>query len=186
MAVAVSSELPIHRLDIDVYGQMVRSGALEGQPVELLEGLLVEMSPQDIEHATIVRRLTRHLATAEAWLAVQLPLELASDSVPEPDLALVVEPSLDHHPRSALLVVEVSVSSHRIDRGVKAALYAKAEIPTYWLIDVPGRAVEVRTDPGPEGYRGRDVYRPGSSVPAPAQGVEPLDVDWLLEGIRVP
>jgi Uma2 family endonuclease len=179
------SLLPIHRLDVETYGRMVDSGALEGEPVELLEGLLVEvMSPQGAEHATVIRRLTRHLAAAEAWLQVQLPLEVPPDSVPEPDLALVEgEPAPGRHPRTALLVVEVSISSPQIGRGVKAELYARAGVPTYWLVDVLGKAVEVRTDPGPDGYRGREVYRLGKTVPSPAAGVIALDVSALLHSL---
>lgn len=178
--------LPIHRLDVETYNQMVSSGALEGEPVELLEGLLVEvMSPQSTEHAMVIGRLTRHLARARAWLRVQLPLEVPPDSEPEPDLALVeAEPSPESHPQTALLVVEVSFSSPQIDRGIKSELYAKAGVPTYWLVDVLGKAVEVRTDPGPEGYRRLDVYEPGTTVPSPDEGVADLDVGALLEGLR--
>ena len=90
MAAATAPSLPIHRLDVDAYDQMVASGALEGEPVELLEGLLVEvMSPQSPAHAAAIERLTRHLGAARARLRVQLPLALPPDSEPEPDLALV-------------------------------------------------------------------------------------------------
>ena len=114
----------------------------------------------------------------------RLPLEVPPDSVPEPDLALIEsEPSPDRHPRTALLVVEVAVSSHAIDRTVKAGLYARASVPIYWLVDVPGRAVEVRTDPGPSGYRACETYAVGALVPSPAPGVADLDVAWLLERV---
>lgn len=164
---------------------MVSLGALEGEPVELLEGLLVEvMSPQSAAHATVIERLTRHLVPAGARLRVQLPLEVPPDSEPEPDLALVEgEPSPVRHPRTALLVVEVSFSSPQIDRGVKAELYARAAVPTYWLIDVLGKAVEVRSDPGPAGYGRCEVYKAGDRVPSPAEGVAELDVGALLEDL---
>ena len=165
---------------------MVDSGALEGEPVELLEGLLVEvMSSQSTQHATVIARLTRHLAVADAWLHVQLPLEVPPDSVPEPDLALIEGEQLPgYHPRTALLVVEVSLSSPRIDRGIKAELYARARVPTYWLVDLIGKAVEVRTDPGPQGYRGCEIYGLGKIVPSPAPGVADLEVAPLLAGLR--
>jgi Uma2 family endonuclease len=180
------SALPIHRLDVETYGRMVDSGALEGEPVELLEGLLVEvMSPQSAEHAMVIERLTRHLGPAQAWLRVQLPLEVPPDSVPEPDLALVEgEPVPGRHPRTVLLAVEVSFSSPRIDRGIKAELYARAGVPTYWLVDVLGEAVEVRSDPGPGGYRGCVLYALGTTVPSPAPGVADLDVTSLLGDVK--
>jgi Uma2 family endonuclease len=181
MATQAATPLPLHRFDVETYGRMVATGALDGEPFELLEGWLVDMSPQNPDHAAAITRLTRHLARAQAWLHVQLPLEIPPDSVPEPDLALVeAEPSPGQHPRSALLVVEVAVSSHAVDRGVKAGLYAQAGVPTYWLVDVPGRAVEVRTDPGPDGYRACEVYRVGGFVPSPASGIDGLDVGWLF------
>jgi Uma2 family endonuclease len=174
----------IHRLDVGTYERMVATGLLEGLPIELLGGLLVEVSPQGEKHAEAIRRLTRHLAPARAWLDVQLPLEAEWDSVPEPDLALTERQNPPgRHPRTALLVVEVAVTSHEQDRGEKAYLYAGAPIPTYWLVDIPGKGVEVRTDPGPEGYRRCEVYQAGDRVPSPAEGVAELDVGWLLEGL---
>jgi Uma2 family endonuclease len=174
---------PIHRLDTDTYNRMVATGALEGEPVELLDGLLVEMSPQGESHVIVIMRLTRHFRTAEAWLMVQLPLEAKPSSEPEPDLALVHEKAPWHHPREALLTVEVAVSSHEQDRGKKAHIYARKGVPTYWLVDVPGRTVEVRSDPRPEGYRRCEIYGIEATVPSPAEGVADLDVSELLEGI---
>jgi Uma2 family endonuclease len=174
----------IHRLDVGTYERMVATGELEGLRIELLEGLLVEVSPQSEEHATVIERLTSHLAHAQARLRVQLPLEAEWDSVPEPDLALVEGRNPPHrHPRAALLAVEVAVSSHKKDRETKGNMYAWASIPTYWLVDVPGKAVEVRTDPGPEGYGRCEIYKPGDRVPSPAEGVADLDVAALLEGL---
>ncbi|HST54971.1 MAG TPA: Uma2 family endonuclease [Solirubrobacteraceae bacterium] len=160
---------------------MVESGALHDEPVELLDGLLVHMSPQGIGHAEVIERLTRHLAVAQAWLRVQLPLEIPPTSMPEPDLALVDRRPPGHHPNTALLAVEVAVTSQSLDRGVKSGLYAAADIPSYWLVDVPARAIELRTDPGLEGYRSLRVYTLGESIPSPAPGVADLDVSWLFK-----
>jgi Uma2 family endonuclease len=173
----------IHRLDTETYNRMVATGVLEGEPIELLEGLLVEMSPQGYGHHVAIMRLTRHLAVARAWLSVQGPLEIRPRSEPEPDLMLTEgEPSLEHHPRAAVLSVEVAVTSHKKDSGKKAEEYARAGVPTYWLVDVPGRAVEVRSDPGPKGYRRCEIYGVGTRVPSPAEGVPDLDVASLFDG----
>jgi Uma2 family endonuclease len=187
VATQVVSELPIHRIDVDAYNNMVELGALEGQSVELLEGLLVDkMSPQSPGHAVVIKRLADRLGDARASLAIQLPLEVRPDSVPEPDLALMLEERLpDRHPRSALLVVEVAVNSHGVDRGAKAELYASAGVPTYWVVDVPGRAIEVRAEPGPDGYGRCEVFREGDAVPSPVVGVGDLDVGTLLAGVGV-
>lgn len=185
MASQTALSLPIHRFDAGTYNDMVASGALADEAVELVEGLLVDMmSPHSPGHATVIRRLARHLAGAHGWLQVQLPLEVPPDSVPEPDLAVVAEePPPGRHPRTAVLVVEVAVTSHGVDRDVKTGLYARAGVPVYWLIDVPGEAVEVRTDPGSDGYRRCEVYGLDAAVPSPVAGVADLDVRSLLEGV---
>jgi hypothetical protein len=150
MATVAAPALTIHRLDVGTYDQMVASGALEGEPVELLEGLLVEvMSPQSPAHAAVIEE----------------------------------QPPPGEHPRTALLVVEVPLSSPQVDRGVKAGLYARAGVPTYWIVDVLGKSVEVRTDPGAEGYGRCEVYKAGDRVPSPAEGVPDLDVGALLNGL---
>lgn len=132
----------------------------------------------------MIRRLTRYMAAARAWLGVQLPLEAGWGALPEPDLVLIENPPpCGRHPRTGLLAVEVAVTSHKEDRGEKADLYAGAPIPTYWLIDVPGRAVEVRTDPGAKGYGHCEVYGAGDTVPSPADGIPDLDVAWLFDGL---
>jgi len=166
---------------VGTYEPMVATGALEGLPIELLEGLLVEASPQGEEHAAKIVYLTRHLVTAHASLRVQLPLETEWGGVPEPDLALVDASHPRHrHPRTALLAVEVAVSSHKKDRETKASMYAWAPVPTYWLVDVPAKSVEVRTEPGPDGYGRCAVYGAGTKVPSPAEGVADLDVTALF------
>jgi len=84
-AVAISTALPIHRLDAEQYGQVVASGALDDQRVELIDGVLVDMSPHSPQHSGIIQRMTEHLSGAAAGLRVQLPLQVAADSIPEPD-----------------------------------------------------------------------------------------------------
>jgi Uma2 family endonuclease len=178
---------PIHRIDVETYNRMVLTGALEGLHIELLDGLLVEMSPISPGHTVVVTRLMRHFALAPRWWTqVQSPVEIQPRSEPEPDLLVAAhEPPPGQHLRGALLAVEVTVSSHRADRGRKAALYSGAGIPTYWLVDVPGRAIELRTAPGPGGYAQCEIYPEGSVVPSPLGGVDDLDVAALLADIVV-
>lgn len=132
---------------------MIDAGILgEDEHVELLEGEIVEMSPQDKPHARATIRLNRLFARAlgdEYSVRPQLPLTLA-DSEPEPDLAIVPakqEAEATRHPRTALLVIEVADSSARRDFEVKARIYATAGVGEYWLVLVEQRAVAVLRDP---------------------------------------
>lgn len=175
--------LPVHRFSVDDYYKIAETGVLDDLRVELLEGFIVDMSPQSIPHTLVLERLQNHFRHADIRLRVQMPFEVRPDSEPEPDMALVQEePSDEHQPRTALLVAEVSVSSHMTDRNVKTRHYARADVPTYWIIDVPGRAVEVRTEPGSTGYRKCDIYHEGDTVPSPVSDVEDLDVTALFAG----
>lgn len=178
--------LPIHRLDVDTYNTIVASGALEGRQVELLDGVLVQMSPQSPAHSTVIMRLMRSFAAAPRWWTrVQSPLEVLPDSEPEPDLAVFAEePSPDHHPRTAMLAIEVAVSSQLIDRNVKGVKYARAGIPVYWLIDVPARTVEVYTEPGEQGYDSCKRYGAGATLPSRLDSVADIDLGALFEGIE--
>jgi len=128
MAVHVDASLPVHALTADDLAAMVDAGILgEDDHIELLDGVLVEMSPQGAPHAVAIRRLNMLLApiAAAAGLEVsrQCPLNVVSPiSQPEPDLAVVPEDGWDAHAAQALLVIEVSLTSRAVDLGRKALL----------------------------------------------------------------
>jgi hypothetical protein len=100
---------------------------------------LSEMSPQSPAHALLIERLMRHFARAEAWRRVHFPLEAAGNSVPEPDLALVEHESSAEHPRGALVVGEIAVSSQAVDRGQEASSRCREHGPV--LVGRRGSAV---------------------------------------------
>jgi len=178
---------PLHRLSVgDVLG-MVAAGILgEDDRVELLEGALVDMSPKSPEHTALLTVLMRWLAplvvAGEHDLRIGQPLVVpGGESLPEPDLAVVARGSkLTSHPSTALLVVEIAVSSLATDTTVKPALYCAAGVPDYWVVDVAGRRVEVRRDPVGNDYRRLDVLGPGQAVTAPGLEVPPLELAALF------
>jgi Uma2 family endonuclease len=53
------------------------------------------------------------------------------------------------HPTDALLVVEVADTSLRFDRAEKAAVYARAGIRDYWIVNLRDRVLEVHREPAP-------------------------------------
>lgn len=158
---------PIRRVE---YDQLVTAGAFDDERVELLYGLLVHVSPQSAPHAFAVQQLTRLLSDAVgagAILRVQSPLAISDDSEPEPDAAIVANGDYSRaHPTTALLVIEVSGSSLREDRIVKSELYANAEIPEYWIVDVANQRVERHMDPRDGAYGQISSFAPGDSIEA--------------------
>ena len=148
----------VHRLSTGEYHQLVESGGFdEDARVELIDGLLADMSPKTREHENAVAWLARWLMIAidpERYeLRVGSPLTLER-SEPEPDLAIVPsEIPRPYHPANAALVCEVAATSLRTDRTTKLAIYARARIPEYWIVDVNGLTLEVHTDPEGDTYR---------------------------------
>jgi Uma2 family endonuclease len=149
---------------VDRYFALVAEGVLEPDDrVELLEGVIVSMAPLTPPHASGVTRAMYALTEAAgrgAVLRTRLPLVMGRHSVPEPDVALVPGPYEDYddaHPRSAILVVEVADSSLKQDRLTKAMIYAAAEVPEFWIVNVVHHQVEVHRDPDRRARRYRNV-----------------------------
>jgi len=61
--------------------------------------------------------------------------------------------STSPQPEDLELVVEVADTSLTFDLTVKAALYARAGIVEYWVLDVSGRRLVVHRDPQDGKYR---------------------------------
>jgi Uma2 family endonuclease len=144
---------PLYRTE---YDRLVEDGAFEDERVELLDGTLFTMNPQDAARAHTVQRLAEILLLSlrdRAVVRTQSPLALLDDAEPEPDIAVV--PMADyssHHPSAAHLVVEVAASSHTRDRIIKGPIYARAGIAEYWLVDLKTRTVDVHRLPQGVGW----------------------------------
>src|SRR3954467_4097286 len=101
VGVAASASPTLHRMSPELYDRLVDSGLLDGEPVELVDGLLVHVTPQGAEHHALVRRLMLTLGARLDLLHVQMPLAVPGGR-PEPDLALA-EDVPRSHPRTAEL-----------------------------------------------------------------------------------
>lgn len=186
--IAAESIRPLRRAE---YEQLVELGWFEDEAVELLHGLLVTMSPQSEPHARVILLLTayliRHLGD-QVEVRPQLPLAVADDSEPEPDIAVVCRSDSKDRPTSALLVIEVAEQrSLARDRGIKAGLYAAAGVPAYWIVNLAAGVVEVYTGPGPDGgYGTMTEHRPGQRIElAGIPGAAGLSADTAA-GLWVP
>lgn len=164
--------MPRHRLTVKDYHRLGEAGILgEDDRVELLEGQLVDMSPIGPRHALAIDALNELLVTAVARRAsvrVRNPIVLDDESEPQPDFAVVRRPWRgypDQHPQpeDILLLIGVSDSSLDTDKGAKLALYARAGIREFWIVDLTTNRVIVHRDPGRESYKGAtNVEGPGA------------------------
>jgi len=175
-----------HRLTRAQYDRMVETGLFgEDDRVELLYGVITEMSPQGASHAAVIRRLTEVLVLAlagRARIGPQVPFAASDWSEPEPDFAVtpIDETRDDAHPSSAHLIIEVSRSSLGTDLGAKARLYAEAGVPQYWVVDVDGGHVHVHRSPGAEGYADVTVATRGERLVVDAFPDVTVAVDAIL------
>ncbi|ACY49037.1 protein of unknown function DUF820 [Rhodothermus marinus DSM 4252] len=155
-----------YRWTREAFEKLAEVGLIEPDArLELVDGeILQKMSPQSSRHAAAIRRIEETLRSVFPLdrydVRVQLPLALGPYSEPEPDVA-VVEGTLDDyveaHPSTAVLVVEVADASLQFDRTRKAALYARAGIPDYWIVNLLDGVLEVHRQPEGDTYRERLV-----------------------------
>ncbi len=155
------------RWDRATYYRLAEEGFLEGR-VELVDGAILEMSPQNPPHASAVGRLTNMLVKIYGdthMVRVQLPLDLGAWDQPEPDLAIVPWSQVDKstHPRNADLVIEVADSSLAFDLKTKRDLYLRSGITNYWVVDLPRQGLAVWTDQGWQTYsQDQSLLLPGT------------------------
>jgi len=115
----------LRRLSTDEYHRLIEAGAFEDFPrIELIDGLLLRMSPRTREHENAVAWLAQWLMFGvdqerfEVRIAGSLTLE---GSEPEPDLAVIPRAApRPYHPATAALVVEVAVSSLKARSAAQA------------------------------------------------------------------
>ena len=180
---AVPSE-PIWRLSVEQYHEMARAGILtRDDRVELLEGWLVARMTKHPPHVLatgLILDALRGILPAGWYVSQEGPVT-TPDSEPEPDVAVVRGTRRDYHdrhpgPQDVALVVEVADASLPRDRTLKKGLYARAQFPIYWLVNLPETRIEVYTDPtGPAAqpdYRQRQDYSPDDAVPVVIDGRE--------------
>lgn len=160
------------RFTVDEYYQMIELGLLKDyEKAEIIEGELIKKMTIGDRHAAIVNFLNRFFVknvSDDILVSIQNPVRLSDYSEPEPDVALADLRKYDgkRHPRPSeiILIVEVSDSTLKYDRDVKLALYAAAEIPEVWIVNLPNDIVEVHRQPGVGIYQIAKIFKRGENV----------------------
>lgn len=180
---------PLHLFTVDDFERMIAAGVfddMEGD-IELLEGVLIEMSREGPAHGHVVRLLAEwaiHGAGLGGPLLVAVgnPVKLPPRSQPAPDLAVIDRSSsnTEEHPGWAHLAIEVAHASLRKDLVRKARIYAAARIPEYWVIDLNHRLVHVHREPEGYAYLSIERYETPVTLAPEAVDLPPLDLGALL------
>ncbi len=149
-----AERLVLRRWTRHEYERLIDHGFLdEDDPIELLDGLLLVKEPQHSPHRTAVLLVAKAVERAfgEGWFVqTQSPIILDDRSEPEPDVCVVhgsPRDYVDSHPTRPALVVEVAQSGLRLARRQKAAVYARARIADYWIVNLIDRVLEVQREP---------------------------------------
>ena len=152
------------RISVECFLHLFEEGALGDEDrVELLEGVIVAVTPPNPAHDEAVTVCTYALMRAceeRAVVRTQCSFVAGKWSLPQPDVAVVPGRLGDHwtnHPRRALLLVEVADSSVKQDRLSKARIYAAADVPEYWIVNLRDHLIEVMRDPDPATALYRDT-----------------------------
>ncbi|WP_030757981.1 MULTISPECIES: Uma2 family endonuclease [unclassified Streptomyces] len=143
-----------------------------GYRMEIVEGAIV-MSPLKPHHARTIRLLWNVLevqVSADWGFISDVAVPFDGDNEFCPDLAVIpaaeADKNLSAYPPDLIeLAIEVvSPSSVRNDYEVKDRAYARRGIPHYLIFDPYKAQCTTLWNPGPDGYRGRDVIPYGATV----------------------
>jgi len=151
---------------------------------ELIEGFVIEKMPKSPRHATLVLKILKALnliIPKNMHVRSKQPITLAN-SEPEPDISIVkgfISDYENSHPTQPELVVEVSLTTLSEDRSM-AFVYAKANIPEYWLFNLNNNTVEVYTKPMQDRYSEMKTYSHTDILTLTSLSEIKLDLSFIL------
>ncbi len=165
---------PLHRFSSADYLDMIEKGVLGPEDhVELIGGVIVEMSPAGIPHNGFLicileifgSLLDRH------DIAVQGTLTVLEGQVYDPDFLLLHKRQDRYRTKlpdaaDVLLLIEAAESSLHRDQHVKLPVYATAGIKEYWIADLKREVLIVHRNPAGgtyqlvEALQGDDIISP--------------------------
>jgi Uma2 family endonuclease len=154
---------------------MEATGLWNRDRLELIEGELITKMPKNRPHVLVFMSVMTWFAGLldPMHLNPEAPIDVSPQdnptSEPEPAIAVLAKTGLEYPsgnpPASDVrLVIEVSDSTIAFDLGPKARLYARAEIPEYWVFDISERRLIVHRDPREGTYSVVTAYAENESV----------------------
>ena len=144
-------------------------GLFDQQHFELIDGELIDKMGKNRPHITLMAYMVLwlHQTFGGPFVLTQGPIDVSPEdnptSEPEPDVIVMSREywhfkSANPRPEDLRLVVEVSGSTLPFDLTTKAALYARAAIAEYWVLDLVARRLIVHRNPVGGTYESVVVY----------------------------
>jgi Uma2 family endonuclease len=174
------------KLSVDDYHRMIDLGIFDDKKVELIEGELIEMSPEKPIHSSKnsdIFKLFYQRFSERAEIRWNSPITLAS-SEPEPDLVVCKNPASQYkkkhpHPQDIYLVLEVANTSLNYDLTEKRRIYVTNNIKEYWVVSLEFRHLIVFREPGNNDYLFKQTFTKGKISLIDFPEIE-MDVEELI------
>jgi Uma2 family endonuclease len=178
-----------HRFTVKDYHRMAEFKIFDPKDrVELVDGVVFDMSPIGARHGSCVDRLAHSFFGAvqgRGIVRVQGAVQVGEFSEPQPDVAILrfrADFYENHHPMppDILLVVEVADTSLRHDVALKAPLYIAGGVPEVWVVDLVTDTVHVT-----RGNQSTELHAGDSVSPLAVPDLQ-LEVAAILGGRSEP
>ncbi|MCL6542841.1 MAG: Uma2 family endonuclease [Roseiflexus sp.] len=164
----------------------------DGNRYEIIAGVLYTTPAPGAGHQSVSARLVTFLVTHVEFaglgrvFAAPVDVELAPDTVVQPDIVVILSANLDRITPSRIigapdLVVEIlSPGTAGHDQREKQDAYARAGVGEYWIVDPGAQTVELLTlDQG--GYRSHGVFRGQARLPSSVVTL-PVPIERFFQG----
>ncbi len=169
-------------LSVETYDALTEMGVLEKQ-AELIRGVIVRKrqvsAAPEVDQTDLLFLLA--LQRSEMVVFMEAPLRLM-DSEPEPGVMVVRGEESDFdsaHPKSAELVIEVTVGSAALDRE-NASLYAENCVTEYWIVLGEEQRIKVYHQPESGVYQQKRLYSLGETVACESvPGLQVALAEWF-------
>jgi len=178
------------RFDVRQFHRMMASGIFDDQKVELVAGRIYPLTdlPPHVFAVETFHEALRVMIPRERWtIREEKPILISRYWAPKPDLQVLrgnhaVYAKRQPRPRDVALLVEVSDTTYRRDRGIKWRRHAASGIPIYLIVRLKGAdtAVEIWTSPTGRGNSAR--YADVVIYTAQAGESAPIELDGSRQG----
>jgi Uma2 family endonuclease len=144
----------------------------DGHRHEVIGGEEIMTPAPDVPHQRTSRKLERlldeHVIARQLGEVFDAPIDvvLSPEDVVQPDIVFIAKEHSGRITQKNIqgapdLVIEIlSPSTAAVDRGAKLALYERAEVSEYWLVDPAAKVIEIRELESPRRVR---IYKEGQS-----------------------
>jgi hypothetical protein len=176
---AESPEWVPYRMTAEEYFKAVEADVFPpDRRIELWEGQIYEKMARKRPHSIAASKFAVSLLPSlpKGWFPwLESPILIDDFTAPLPDLAIIRGEPDDYGDRGNPtagdigVVIELADSNLRKNRTKTLAIYARAGLPCYWLVNLVAGRVEVYSKPRIEGevasYASAEFFEPGNDVP---------------------